>query len=248
MDGTEMITTLMIKNLPSRCQREEVMKVMDESGFEDLYDFFYLPSRAFERRQNFGYAFVNFVSAEDAQRFRALVHREGLKVREKQLDVVSANVQGLANLESHFQGKLVSRTRAAPIFRSDLTEESVGNTPCLLSTAAPPQEPSSRQWLPAAVPGWSASPSPTLCNLPSAMKVDVPASDPCLDKDARGNASSQELSTREQVPTTGRGWNTSSAPTWTNLPLPMKVENPASYCRMPMKVTATYSASVTPWV
>eukprot|EP00929_Paragymnodinium_shiwhaense_P047026 TRINITY_DN23883_c0_g1_i2.p1 TRINITY_DN23883_c0_g1~~TRINITY_DN23883_c0_g1_i2.p1 ORF type:complete len:246 (+),score=43.68 TRINITY_DN23883_c0_g1_i2:180-917(+) len=203
-DAAKLTSTLMIKNLPSRCQQEEVLRIINESGFEDLYDFFYMPARTSpQRAQNYGYAFVNFTSPEDAHRFVGLVCGGPLQLREKRLHAVPARIQGLAYLESHFQGKGVCRARAAPFFRDGLEEEGAeSSTKSSLSTAE-----NLRHFL--------------------------------MSKDATSKASGLEpLLPREHVPSVVRVRSTSatSTPTWSTLPLPMKVDISASFFQMPMKL------------
>jgi len=55
------ITTMMIRNLPHSVAQTELLTELDNSGFEALYNFVYVPS-SFEMHSGKGYAFVNFVS------------------------------------------------------------------------------------------------------------------------------------------------------------------------------------------
>jgi len=55
-------TTVMMKNIPNNYTRDMFLALLDEEGFEGLYDFVYLPCD-FNRDANLGYAFVNMTSA-----------------------------------------------------------------------------------------------------------------------------------------------------------------------------------------
>ena len=62
-------TTVMLKNLPNNYSRDMFLKMLDDNGFQGLYDFVYLPFDFF-LDANLGYAFVNMVSAKSVDRFR----------------------------------------------------------------------------------------------------------------------------------------------------------------------------------
>lgn len=64
-------TTVMLRNVPYNCPRDSVVKMMDEAGLRGLYDFIYLPID-FRSRSGFGYAFINMVSFEAAEKFFSL--------------------------------------------------------------------------------------------------------------------------------------------------------------------------------
>jgi len=62
-------TTVMLRNLPNNYSRSMLLDLIDAEGFERLYDFIYLPID-FKSRASLGYAFVNLVNFEAANRFR----------------------------------------------------------------------------------------------------------------------------------------------------------------------------------
>jgi RNA recognition motif-containing protein len=61
-------TTVMLRNLPGTFLREDLITAMDAKGFAGLYNFVYIPID-FQTERGKGYGFVNFISAEEAQRF-----------------------------------------------------------------------------------------------------------------------------------------------------------------------------------
>jgi hypothetical protein len=61
----------MINNIPPNVARQPLMALVDWTGFQDTYDFFYLP-RNFHNCTNQGQAFVNFCTAEDASAFMGM--------------------------------------------------------------------------------------------------------------------------------------------------------------------------------
>jgi len=61
-------TTLMFRNLPQSFTRQKLERLMDAEGFGVLYDFIYLPAEL-GTGSCFGYAFINMVTAQDAERF-----------------------------------------------------------------------------------------------------------------------------------------------------------------------------------
>lgn len=61
-------TTVMWKNLPNNYTRDQLLELVNEQGFEGHFDFFYAPFD-FASQALVGYAFVNFYSHEQANRF-----------------------------------------------------------------------------------------------------------------------------------------------------------------------------------
>jgi hypothetical protein len=106
-DGVKGCTTVMIRNLPCRYTQEELMREINGNGFQGTFDFIYVPmatrghanSRSHANR---GIGFVNFISAETAERFYETYHEKQLRFFEssKAVKIVSAHVQGFdANAE-----------------------------------------------------------------------------------------------------------------------------------------------------
>merc|ERR1712232_819144 len=95
----------------------EVISLIDQNGFADQYDFFYLP-RDVKFRANLGYAFINFLNPESAKRFEAEMngYRFPSSGSSKACAVVSAHVQGLMNNLSAFKRTEVMRSSRKPYF------------------------------------------------------------------------------------------------------------------------------------
>eukprot|EP00929_Paragymnodinium_shiwhaense_P035279 TRINITY_DN19065_c0_g1_i4.p2 TRINITY_DN19065_c0_g1~~TRINITY_DN19065_c0_g1_i4.p2 ORF type:complete len:176 (-),score=32.57 TRINITY_DN19065_c0_g1_i4:532-1059(-) len=112
------LCTLMLKNLPSRLQRDDVVSAINELGFEGTHDFFHMPRHVphGNRSQCMGYAFINFKSSAVAQAFVEAASKGLLKFRTRVAIVIPANIQGLENLKEHFAGKKVMKRHAAAMF------------------------------------------------------------------------------------------------------------------------------------
>merc|ERR1740138_962850 len=86
----------MLRHIPCRKTQEEVMAHIDRKQFEGRYAFLYLPSDT-RCGANLGYAFVNFLTAEDAARFMKEMtgYRFSGCGSAKACAVAPAHVQGL---------------------------------------------------------------------------------------------------------------------------------------------------------
>jgi RNA recognition motif-containing protein len=60
-------TTLMIRNIPNKYTKEQMLATLNKK-FKDQFDFFYLPIDFFNDC-NVGYAFINFVSVKEIESF-----------------------------------------------------------------------------------------------------------------------------------------------------------------------------------
>eukprot|EP00929_Paragymnodinium_shiwhaense_P007848 TRINITY_DN111761_c0_g1_i1.p1 TRINITY_DN111761_c0_g1~~TRINITY_DN111761_c0_g1_i1.p1 ORF type:complete len:439 (-),score=32.28 TRINITY_DN111761_c0_g1_i1:365-1681(-) len=110
--------TVMLKNLPSRIRCAELRQIIDDCGFADTYNFFYMPVRVARRQtQNIGYAFLNFKSADTCERFQEF--GRSWQIRNRSVEVVLAHVQGLAELEKHFASKDTRRHVTFPVLQTN---------------------------------------------------------------------------------------------------------------------------------
>mmetsp|Transcript_44212 Transcript_44212/g.130959 ORF Transcript_44212/g.130959 Transcript_44212/m.130959 type:complete len:423 (-) Transcript_44212:38-1306(-) len=69
----DQLTTVMLRNIPNRYNSGTLIGLLDEHGFQGLYDFVYLPMD-FQNGVNLGYAFVNLPANTDALRFKEVFH------------------------------------------------------------------------------------------------------------------------------------------------------------------------------
>jgi hypothetical protein len=85
---------------------------LDGVGFSGRYDFFYLPMDV-HNRTNVGYAFINFLTPEDAQRFYNIFKEYMFKRHssKKIAGVSPAHVQGLLSNLEHFLNRAVTQSR-----------------------------------------------------------------------------------------------------------------------------------------
>lgn len=102
------VTTLMIRNIPNRYTQTELLAEIKDAGFDNKFDFFYLPMDH-ETHANFGYAFINFVDEREVEPFTKRFN--GLKLNRftsnKIIQIVPAQLQGFqANLQ-HYCKKAV---------------------------------------------------------------------------------------------------------------------------------------------
>lgn len=106
------VTTMMLRNIPNKYTQSSLLQEIDDLGFINTYDFFYLPMDM-HNRSNVGYAFINFVTAQHAERFRRAFsdHRFQRFQSRKISSVCSAHVQGLRENLRHFKNRAVTHAR-----------------------------------------------------------------------------------------------------------------------------------------
>lgn len=93
---SEDVRTVMIKHIPCRCTRNEVLDAIEKLGFAGTYDFFHLPTR--RGHNNFGYAFISFTKPGTALAFHSAMTGFIFQTRKssKAVKVVPARIQGFA--------------------------------------------------------------------------------------------------------------------------------------------------------
>jgi len=109
-------TTLMFRNLPKSYSRTNLLRILDEEGFQGAYCFIYCPTN-FKSLSGFGYAFVAFHSHQDAVRAKVRFHGYAWEAPGAQsCDVAwSGPVQGR---EQH-----VERYRNSPVMHESVPDE-----------------------------------------------------------------------------------------------------------------------------
>jgi len=91
----ESITTMMVRNLPRRVTQEQLEVHLQNSGFLGEYDVLYLPY-CFKKKQNLGYAFINFRTSAKAFEFCCSWHKKKLNngPKSRPMNVTVAQIQG----------------------------------------------------------------------------------------------------------------------------------------------------------
>jgi len=119
--GTREMTTLMLKNIPCRCSQQEILDAIEEVGFGQLYNFFYLPMTQ-GQTHNIGYVFIGFYDEDLAEKFTCVMTGYRFKSRKssKSCEVVPARIQGFQSNLEHFQKRHSVRKRNHPIWRTKL--------------------------------------------------------------------------------------------------------------------------------
>jgi hypothetical protein len=109
-------TTVMMRHLPNDYTRDMVLELLKNKGYEDKFDFIYLPID-FQRKAGLGYAFINFVDPETAAKFQEeFTGFTGWAVTsDKICEVAWSAVQGL---ETH-----IDRYRNNPVMHESVPEE-----------------------------------------------------------------------------------------------------------------------------
>lgn len=108
---SETITTLMIRNLPASITQALLLEELDRSGFNDLYDFAYMPM-SFDAKTGKGYAFVNFFSQAAAGMFVGSWHESRrCGARGAPLNISPAAIQGLEANIRKWAGPRMARIR-----------------------------------------------------------------------------------------------------------------------------------------
>lgn len=110
-------TTVMLRNIPNNYNREMVLELLEAEGFKGCYDFVYLPMD-FHRMAGLGYAFVNLVSTEEANRVKQ--HFEDFSrwtLASQKICKVSWG-EPLQGLEAH-----IERYRNSPVMHEDVPDK-----------------------------------------------------------------------------------------------------------------------------
>lgn len=120
--GADHRTTVMLRNMPKSCSREDFLQTLGRCGLRDRITFLYMP---FDKRRSLhcGFAFVNFVAAEDIllliRQMQGKVFSELSRSAPMPLAVSYARLQGHDQLVSHFSLSAVmydEDARKRPLF------------------------------------------------------------------------------------------------------------------------------------
>jgi hypothetical protein len=107
-------TTMMLRNLPNEYTRKMLMNALDKCGFRGTYDFIYLPIDKCTH-WNVGYAFVNFLCPDVAERCKQQLSGHRFPSEdprpEKVTQVCRAHVQGLEKNVEYYKRSAVMTSR-----------------------------------------------------------------------------------------------------------------------------------------
>lgn len=119
-------TTVMLRDIPCRCNQQDLLEAIYAQGFKGMFDFFYLPID-FYKRCSMGYAFINFRSPLWAQEF--MEKFQGLRLAgfsQKMCRCSWAKRQGWdANVEVYRNGSL--NREDTPLCYSPLVFDELGD-------------------------------------------------------------------------------------------------------------------------
>jgi hypothetical protein len=134
-------TSLILRNLPTTFDQMQTQAWVDEKGYKDRYDFLlWFPAKKTSRLNTSSYAFANFRTAQDANRFRQEFHLSRFPVQDtageggskdgggdKQqwpLSIAVAKVQGFTENYIRFHHLLEDKspTLCKPYFAADAVE------------------------------------------------------------------------------------------------------------------------------
>eukprot|EP00437_Effrenium_voratum_P011483 CAMPEP_0181455848 /NCGR_PEP_ID=MMETSP1110-20121109/30965_1 /TAXON_ID=174948 /ORGANISM="Symbiodinium sp., Strain CCMP421" /LENGTH=295 /DNA_ID=CAMNT_0023580237 /DNA_START=15 /DNA_END=903 /DNA_ORIENTATION=+ len=105
-------TTVMLRNIPNRYSQASLLQEIDAAGYEGTYDFFYLPMDT-QNRTNVGYAFINFLTPQDLERFMTgfAAYAFQQHCSQKLAQVSLAHIQGFIENIRHFSNRAVAHSR-----------------------------------------------------------------------------------------------------------------------------------------
>lgn len=94
-------TSAALQNVPRKCTRDLLAKILDEAGFRGDYDLIYVTADIKQRNSGSGSALVNFRTEEACSRFTSAFHKAGVAsvfpgfAGKKPIEVAAAPIQGL---------------------------------------------------------------------------------------------------------------------------------------------------------
>jgi RNA recognition motif-containing protein len=130
----------MIRNIPTRFTSITFVKLLEEYGFGQTFNFFYLPMD-FRSGKNMGYAFINFVEPEIGRNFVSKFDQRRLPVTtsRKVLEISPSRRQGLAENIALFRTSDLLNAASLPHYKPLIsTEKTCGSLVPLTETNFPP--------------------------------------------------------------------------------------------------------------
>jgi len=114
-------TSVMMRNVPSDYTRDQLVAYLDSEGFAGQYRLIYLPTD-FKTQAVFGYAFVDLVSADEAQRFEAhFQQRAGWGIdSDRVCEITWSSLQGLWSHVERYRNSPLMHESVADAFKPAL--------------------------------------------------------------------------------------------------------------------------------
>lgn len=127
------VQTVMMRNIPNNYSQERLRQILHQAGFQDTYDFFYLPIDG-TRGHNRGYAFINFKEQYYVSQFRADFDGKQLPSfgSSKVLVVSKASLQGYEANYAFYSSKSVCKSGkhlTQPLFLREQVSSRLGHVP-----------------------------------------------------------------------------------------------------------------------
>jgi hypothetical protein len=112
-------TTVMIKNIPNKFNRDMLLNIIDKN-FKGAYDIFILPTDV-NRYKNFGYSFINFTCSYYIPNFYYLFNGKKWSNTnsQKMCEITYSKIQGRNNLLQHYSNKIIFRNDEAKKYNSE---------------------------------------------------------------------------------------------------------------------------------
>ena len=138
--ATPGITTYMIRNIPTRFTSVTFVRLLEDYGFGDTFNFFYLPMD-FRSGKNMGYAFINFYDPEVGVRFVSKFHSRRLPVStsKKVIEISPSRRQGLIDNIALFRTSDLLNSVSLPHYKPLIATEQTGGALVPLSEHNFPQ-------------------------------------------------------------------------------------------------------------
>ena len=115
----DMRTTIMIKNIPNKFNRELLLEIIDQH-FKGTYDTFVLPTDV-NKYKNFGYSFINFTSSYYIPYFYFIFNKKkwaGTNSK-KVCELTYSKVQGKNDLSNHYPSKIIYDNKESKMVTPD---------------------------------------------------------------------------------------------------------------------------------
>eukprot|EP00928_Gymnodinium_smaydae_P087038 TRINITY_DN71397_c0_g1_i1.p1 TRINITY_DN71397_c0_g1~~TRINITY_DN71397_c0_g1_i1.p1 ORF type:complete len:360 (+),score=29.01 TRINITY_DN71397_c0_g1_i1:29-1081(+) len=133
-------TTVMVRNVSYKCNLAVLQRTVCEAGFDRAFDYICLPTGGHSSTSK-GYAFINFVDAPTAYRFKCVFDSSSMGLARKgmSLNVRPANLQGYQENGTHNPVLHLRRNRQPASRASKPLPETVRAYPPLLESCETPR-------------------------------------------------------------------------------------------------------------